>query len=100
MTARNPEHPLADQVLERVPDLRRHAFVDQTTSEPLDEVVDPLRGPEQHGTAIEAGLLPVEGGHDRLRAELRAQNTLWLRQTALARDNAFTGADPVRRGRS
>ena len=79
MTARDAEDPLADQVLERVTNLLRRALVHQTPGEPLDEVVHPLGRLEQHGAAVGARLLPVEGGHDRLAAEVREQNTLWYR---------------------
>ena len=79
MAARDAEHPLADQVFERVPDLLRRALVGQTPGEALDEVVYPLGRLEEHGATVGAGLLPVEGGHDRLAAEFREQNTLWYR---------------------
>ena len=77
MAARDAEDPLADQVFERVPNLLRRAVVDQTPGEPLDEAVHPLGRLEEHGAAVGTRLLPVEGGHDRIAAELREQNTLW-----------------------
>ena len=42
MAAGDVEHPLADQVLERVPDLLRCPAVNQTPAERLDQSVDAL----------------------------------------------------------
>ena len=39
--------------------------------------VHPFGRLDQHGAAVGARLLPVEGGHDRLANESRDQNTLW-----------------------
>ena len=74
--ARDAEDPLPDRVFERVPDLLQRALVGQTSGEPVDEVVHPFGRLEQHGAAVGARLLRVGGGHDRLAAEFRDQNTL------------------------
>ena len=70
MAAGDAEHPLADQVLERVPDLLRCPAVNQTPAERLDQPVDALGGLEQHGTAVRARLLTVERGHERLAEQI------------------------------
>ena len=86
MAAGDPEYPLADQVLERVPDLLRCPAVNQTPAECLDQPVDALGGLEQHGAAIRARLLAVEHRDQRPR-----QSTVGLNvdqaMAAIERDN-------------
>ena len=76
MTAGDAVDPLTDQVLQRVPNPLRRARVDQTPGERLDEAEDALGRLEQDGSAIGAGLGPVEGGDDTLVHQVRKQNSL------------------------
>ena len=79
MAAGDAEHPLADQVLERVPDLLRRPAVNQTPAERLDQPVDALGRLEQHGAAVRARLLAVERGHERLAEQIGEENRLCYR---------------------
>ena len=85
MAAGDTEDPLADQVLERVPNLLRRAFIHQTAGERLDQAIHPLGRLEQHGPAIRTRLLAVEGGHERLVEQIREPNSLWYRGVRHAR---------------
>ena len=85
MAAGDAEDPLTDQLLERVPDLVRRAFVDQTPGERLDQAVHALGRLEQDGAAIGARLLAVELGDEGLVEQIREQDSLWYRVERHAR---------------
>ena len=57
------EDPLADQILERVPDLLGRPAINQTPGKRLDQAIHSVGCLEQDGAAIRTCLLAVERGH-------------------------------------
>ena len=70
------EDPLAQQILQRMPDFAGLPSVDQTLGEPLDHVVLPLRRLEQDGPTIRARVLLIERGDEGLVEEIREEDSL------------------------
>ena len=79
MATRDAEDPLAQQILQRVPDLTRLPVVDQTLGEPVDQPVLSFRRLQQDGTAIGARLLLIERGDEGLVEEIWEEDSLWYR---------------------
>ena len=79
MAARDAEDPLPQQIRQRVADLAGLPVVDQTVGEPLDQPVLSLRRLQQNGSAIGSRMRLIERRDDRLREQIREQDSLWYR---------------------
>ena len=79
MPARDAEHPLAEQVPQRMPDLPGLPIVNQAPGEALDHAVLHLSRLEQDSAAIGARVLLIERGDEGRGEEVREEHSLWCR---------------------
>jgi hypothetical protein len=87
------EPPRVVGVLERVTNSTGLALIDQRAGQSRDQAEAPIRGLEQHGTAVRAGVGEVEDRPQRAIAKIREQRTRCRGKVANA-----TGLLPWRKG--
>ena len=79
MPAGEPEGPLCQQVLQRVPDLAGLPLVHEASREAVDQSIRSLGRLQQDGAAVGTRVLLIEGGNDRAIEKIRKENSLWYR---------------------
>jgi hypothetical protein len=79
MPAGEPEDPLCQQVLQRVPDLAGVPLVHEASREAVDQSLRSLGRLQQDGGAVGTRVLLIEGGNERATEKIRKENSLWYR---------------------
>ena len=80
--ARNPEHPLRDEVLQRVRDARRDAAIGEAARQRLDQTEAGVGRLQQDRAAIRTRVGLIERRHQRAIEQMREEHSLWYRVVA------------------